>query len=55
MNMNVIPGQKKVATLCVLQNEDKFLLLKRLKEPNKNNYTPHEILRHSHGKFSDRI
>ncbi|WP_276682592.1 NUDIX hydrolase [Empedobacter brevis] len=39
--MNTIPiGLKRTATLCVLRHQDKFLLLKRLKEPNKDNYTP---------------
>jgi len=33
-------GLKKVAVLCVLKCEDKFLLLKRFKEPNKDLYTP---------------
>lgn len=33
-------GLKKVAVLCVLSCGDKFLLLKRFKEPNKNMYTP---------------
>jgi len=33
-------GLKKTATLCVLKNENRFLLLKRAKEPNKNTYTP---------------
>jgi 8-oxo-dGTP diphosphatase len=39
--MNKIPiGLKRTATLCILRHEDKFLLLKRLKEPNKGYYTP---------------
>lgn len=39
--MSQIPtGLKRVATLCVLRHEDKFLLLKRLKEPNKDSFTP---------------
>ena len=39
--MNQFPtGLKKAATLCILKNEDSFLLLKRLKEPNKDMYTP---------------
>lgn len=39
--MNKIPiGLKRVATLCILRHKDKFLLLKRLKEPNKDNFTP---------------
>jgi len=33
-------GLKKAATLCVLKNDDRFLLLKRFKEPNNNKYTP---------------
>lgn len=33
-------GIKKVAVLCVLKHQDKLLLLKRLKEPNKDSYTP---------------
>jgi len=31
---------KKVATLCVLKNKNKFLLLKRYNEPNKDKYVP---------------
>lgn len=38
--MTVPHGLKKTATLCVLKNGEKFLLLKRLKEPNKDTYTP---------------
>lgn len=39
--MNKIPtGLKRTATLCILRNRDIFLLLKRLKEPNKDNFTP---------------
>jgi 8-oxo-dGTP diphosphatase len=39
--MSKLPlGLKRTATLCVLRHQDKFLLLKRLKEPNKNKYTP---------------
>lgn len=39
--MNKIPaGLKRTATLCILRHHDKFLLLKRLKEPNKDNFTP---------------
>lgn len=33
-------GLKKVAVICILKNDDKFLLLKRLKEPNKDLFTP---------------
>ena len=33
-------GNKKVATLCVLKNENRFLLLKRYNEPNKDKYVP---------------
>jgi len=33
-------GLKKAATLCVLKNGRQFLLLKRLKEPNRDMYTP---------------
>lgn len=41
MNPVKVPeGIKKAAVLCVLKNGHRFLLLKRLKEPNKNNYTP---------------
>ena len=39
-NLNIPVGFKKVAVLCVLKNGHNFLLLKRLKEPNKDNYTP---------------
>lgn len=38
--MQVPDGVKRAAVLCVLRHGDKFLLLKRLKEPNKDNYTP---------------
>lgn len=39
--MHKIPvGLKKVATLCVLRHQDKFLLLKRAKMPNQGDYTP---------------
>ena len=33
-------GNKKVATLCVLKNKNRFLLLKRYNEPNKDKYVP---------------
>jgi len=33
-------GLKKVATLCVLRNDNRFLLLKRKNEPNKGLFTP---------------
>ena len=38
--MKVPIGLKKVAAMCVLQHKDKFLLLKRAKEPNKGMYVP---------------
>ena len=39
--MHTIPlGLKRVATLCILRHQDQFLLLKRLKEPNKDLFTP---------------
>jgi len=38
--MKIPIGLKKTATLCVLKNDHNFLLLKRLKEPNKDQYTP---------------
>lgn len=38
--MEIPIGLKKVAVLCVLRSEDKFLLLKRGKDPHKNMYTP---------------
>lgn len=39
--MSKIPlGLKKVATLIILKHENKYLLLKRLKDPNANLYTP---------------
>lgn len=38
--MMIPEGLKRVATICVLKHKDSFLLLKRLKEPNKDNYTP---------------
>ena len=37
---NEVIGLKRVATLCILRNKDKFLLLRRLKEPNKDMYVP---------------
>lgn len=37
---NEVIGLKRVATLCILRNKDKFLLLRRLKEPNKDVYVP---------------
>lgn len=36
----MVAGIKKTAVLCVLKNDNRFLLLKRFKEPNKNMYTP---------------
>ncbi len=33
-------GLKKVAVICILKHQNKFLLLERLKEPNKDLYTP---------------
>lgn len=38
--MQIQEGLKRTAVLCVLRNENDFLLLKRFKEPNKNMYTP---------------
>jgi 8-oxo-dGTP diphosphatase len=38
--VNKTEGLKKVATLCVLRCDNQFLLLKRFKEPNKNQFTP---------------
>lgn len=38
--MNVPQGQKQPAVLIILKNQDKFLLIKRNKEPNRNKYTP---------------
>lgn len=38
--MKVPHGLKRTATLCVLKNGNRMLLLKRLKEPNKDTYTP---------------
>ncbi len=41
MSTTTIPlGIKKIATLCVLRHGSDFMLLKRLKEPNKDMYTP---------------
>lgn len=37
---NISLGLKRTATLCILRHQDKFLLLKRFKEPNKDKYTP---------------
>jgi 8-oxo-dGTP diphosphatase len=36
----ISPGLKRAAVLCVLKNGNRFMLLKRLKEPNKDCYTP---------------
>ena len=33
-------GLMKIATLCVLRNKNKFLLLKRFHKPNKGKYVP---------------
>jgi 8-oxo-dGTP diphosphatase len=33
-------GLKKVAVICILKHQDIFLLLERLKEPNKDSFTP---------------
>jgi 8-oxo-dGTP diphosphatase len=33
-------GLKKVAVICILKHKDKFLLLERLREPNKDLFTP---------------
>ena len=38
--MQVPRGIKKTAVLCVLKNQQRLLLLKRLKEPNKDMFTP---------------
>jgi 8-oxo-dGTP diphosphatase len=38
--MEVNPGIKRTATICILQFGEQFLLLKRFKEPNKDLYTP---------------
>ena len=38
--MKIPKGLKRAATLCVLKNSNRFLLLRRFKEPNKNKYTP---------------
>jgi len=38
--MTIPEGLKKTAVLCVLKHGENFLLLKRLKEPNKDSYTP---------------
>lgn len=38
--MKVPYGLKRTATLCVLKNGNRMLLLKRWKEPNKGTYTP---------------
>ncbi|MCG8311118.1 MAG: NUDIX domain-containing protein [Cytophagales bacterium] len=38
--MKIPFGLKKTATLCVLKNGQKFMLLKRFKPPNKGLYTP---------------
>jgi 8-oxo-dGTP diphosphatase len=41
MNSVKVPiGFKKTAVLCVLKHGQQFLLLKRLKEPNRSLYTP---------------
>jgi 8-oxo-dGTP diphosphatase len=33
-------GLKKIAVICILKHKNHFLLLKRLKEPNKDLFTP---------------
>ena len=33
-------GLKKVASMVILKNRDRYLLLKRAKEPNKGKYLP---------------
>ncbi len=33
-------GLKKVAVICILKHQDKFLLLERIKEPNIDLFTP---------------
>jgi 8-oxo-dGTP pyrophosphatase MutT (NUDIX family) len=33
-------GLKKVAVICILKHQDIFLLLERLKEPNKDSFMP---------------
>lgn len=38
--MKVPYGLKRTATLCVLKNGKRFLLLKRAKDPNKGLFTP---------------
>jgi len=38
--MKTSKGIKKIATLCVLKNKKKFLLLKRFNHPNKGKYVP---------------
>lgn len=41
MNSVKVPiGLKKTAVLCVLKHGQQFLLLRRLKEPNRDLYTP---------------
>ncbi|WP_333863200.1 NUDIX hydrolase [Sphingobacterium sp.] len=37
---NEVTGLKRIATLCILRNKDRFLLLRRFKEPNKDMYVP---------------
>jgi len=38
--MQIPKGIKKTAIICILKNGNKFLLLKRNKEPNINTFTP---------------
>jgi len=38
--MKIPIGIKKIASMCILQHRDQFLLLKRGKEPNKGMYVP---------------
>ena len=40
INMKTSKAIKKIASLCVLKNNNKFLLLKRFNEPNKDRYVP---------------
>tara|TARA_X000001036_G_scaffold439868_1_gene492790 strand:+ start:2516 stop:3004 length:489 start_codon:yes stop_codon:yes gene_type:complete len=38
--MENLIGIKKIASLCVIKNKNKFLLLKRNNKPNKGKYVP---------------
>lgn len=40
MSISIPVGLKRVATLCILRNDSRLLLLKRAKAPHQHHYTP---------------